>query len=299
MRVAVGVSSFGQADPEIVKLLERNGIELAKNPYGRKMTRDEIVSHLQDADGLLAGLEPLDEEVFRACPKLRAIARIGIGMDNVDVLAAKAHGIKVSNTPDAPSDAVAEMTLAALLTICHDIVPANNDVHNKIWKKRMGRSIGELSVLMIGYGHIGRKTAALMKSLGANIMIYDKYREDLSTCTLNDGLKHADVISLHASGAEEILSESGFSTMKDSVIILNSARGKLINEDALYKALKNGKVSAFWGDALWEEPYDGKLCGCENAILTPHISTYTKSCREDMERQAVENLIRDLGCDHV
>jgi len=294
MKVVVGASSFGDGSSEVVKMLEDRGIELVKNPYGRKMNQEEIIEHLQGADGLLAGLEPLNEEVFKACPNLKAIARIGIGMDNVDKEAAAKYGIKVSNTPEGPTNAVAEMTLTALLSICHNIISANQDVHNGIWKKRIGHSIQEFKVFVIGYGNIGRKTAALLSSLGAEIMVYDKFNEAASTCTFEEGLKSADVITIHASGKDEIITPAMIDSMKDGVIILNSARGGLINEEALYNALKSGKVSAFWGDALWKEPYDGMLKECDNAILTPHICTYTKSCRESMEKQAVENLLRDL-----
>ena len=185
-----------------MELLEKYGIEVRKNPFGRKLTEEETIAHLQGADGLLAGLEPLDERVFSACPQLKAIARIGIGMDNVDAEAAKRHGIKVSNTPDAPTEAVAEMTLAALLTIAHQIVPANADVHGGVWKKRMGFSIRGTKVLVVGYGRIGRRTAELMQSLGAEIAVYDKYAAALSTCSLEEGLGWADVITLHAAGAD-------------------------------------------------------------------------------------------------
>ena len=294
MKVVVGASSFADTNPKLVQMLEEKGIEVVKNPYGRRMNRQEIIEHLQGADGLLAGLEPLNEEVFKSCPDLKVIARIGIGMDNVDKSAAEKYGIRVSNTPEGPTNAVAEMTLTALLSICHNIIWANQDIHNDVWKKRLGHSISEYKVLILGYGHIGRKTADLLAKLGAQIMIYDKYNEEVSTCTLEEGLREADVISVHASGKEEILSAEHIAQMKDGVILLNSARGTLINETALYEALKSGHVSAFWGDALWEEPYHGILRECENAILTPHICTYTKSCRDSMELQAVENLLRDL-----
>lgn len=295
MKVVVGASSFADSNPKLVQMLEEKGIEVIKNPYGRRMNQQEIIEHLQGADGLLAGLEPLNEEVFKACPDLKVIARIGIGMDNVDKGVAEKYGIKVSNTPEGPTNAVAEMTLTALLGICHNIIWANQDVHNDIWKKRLGHSISEYKVLILGYGHIGRKTADLLAKLGAEIMIYDKYNAEVSTCTLEEGLREADVISVHASGKEEILSTEHIAQMKEGVILLNSARGTLINEVALYEALKSNHVAAFWGDALWEEPYHGILRECENAILTPHICTYTKSCRDSMELQAVENLMGDLG----
>ncbi len=294
MKVVVGASAFADGNIEIENLFTEKGIELVKNPFGRRLTLEETIEHLKGAEGLLAGLEPLNEEVFSKCPDLRAIARIGIGMDNVDKAAAERHGIKVSNTPEGPTDAVAEMTVSALLSICHNIIPSNNDVHNSIWKKRLGRSITELTVLVVGYGHIGRKTASMLEALGAKVIVYDKYNDSASTCRLEEGLRNADVISLHASGADEIISAEMINSMKDGVIILNSARGGLINEKGLYDALKSGKVSYFWGDALWKEPYDGLLQECDNAILTPHICTYTTKCRNSMEMQAVKNLFRDL-----
>ena len=121
MRVAVGASSFAADSGKALQLLLDQGIEVVKNPYGRKMDLQETIRHLQGADALLAGLEPLNEEVFANTPQLKAIARIGIGMDNVDLEAAARHGIKVSNTPEGPTDAVAEMVLAALLAIGHRI----------------------------------------------------------------------------------------------------------------------------------------------------------------------------------
>ena len=295
MKIVSGTSSFADGNSELQRMFDDRGIELVRNPFGRRLTREEIVDHLQGADGLLAGLEPLDEDVFAKCPNLKAIARVGIGMDNVDIESAKKHGIKVSNTPDGPTDAVAEMTVAALLSICHNIIVSDRDVHNGIWKKRLGRSISELTVLIIGYGHIGRRTAAMLRGLGANVIIYDKFDRESSTCSLEDGLNEADVVSLHASGTDEIISSDMLKMMKDGIIILNSARGGLINEKALCAALKSGKVGYFWGDALWSEPYDGILKECDNAVLTPHICTYTTKCRSSMEKQAVENLFRDLG----
>lgn len=295
MKVAVGASSFAADSDKAINLLLEKNIEVLKNPYGRKLTEEEIIAHLQGVDGLLAGLEPLNENVFKKSPQLKAIARIGIGMDNVDLAAAKEYGIKISNTPEGPTDAVAEMTLAALLAIGHQIIPANNDIHNKAWKKRMGFSINGLKIFVIGYGHIGQRVANLFKQMKAEIMIYDKYNETASTCTLEEGIASADVITLHASGTEEILSKELLYKAKDGVVILNSSRAGLINEDALYEALQSKKVSWLWSDVFWQEPYTGKITECENAILTPHICTYTKTCRESMEMQAVKNLIRDLN----
>lgn len=295
MKIAVGASSFADKSDKAMNLLLEHGIEVHKNPYGRKLTEEETIACLQGMDGLLAGLEPLNEAVFSACPQLKAIARIGIGMDNVDLKSAQRHGIKVSNTPDAPTEAVAEMTLGALLAIAHQIIPANADVHAGKWKKRIGFSIHGAKVLIIGYGRIGRRTMELMQSLGAEIAIYDKYVPQVCTCTLEEGLHWADVVSLHAAGTETILTADKLALCRSDVVLLNSARGGLVDEDALFTMLQDGRIGWYWGDALWNEPYQGKLLACPNAILTPHICTYTTRCREDMETAAVKNLLEDLG----
>lgn len=294
MKVVVGASSFADKSDKAINILLDKGIEVVKNPYGRKMNEEEIISHLQGADGLLAGLEPLNDNVFKESPSLRAIARIGIGMDNVDIEAAQKRGIKVSNTPDGPTAAVAEMTLAALLSIARRIVATNSNMHNGIWEKQIGFSLHGTTILVIGYGRIGQRVAELLRNFGGKILIYDAFSLENCTGNLTSCLEEADVISLHASGDTEILTKQTFSHIKKGAVILNSARGGLINEDALYHALCDGTVSAFWGDVFWEEPYNGKLTTLDNAILTPHISTYSRQCRESMETEAVQNLLRDL-----
>lgn len=295
MKVVVGASSFAGSSDKAINLLLDKGIEVVKNPFGRKLTVEETIEHLQGADGLLAGLELLNEEVLSKTPQLKAIARIGIGMDNVDMDACNKYDVKVSNTPDAPTAAVAEMALAALLTIGHEIVASNQDVHSKVWKKRIGFSLDGLNVLFIGYGRIGRRFAEHLKYFGSNILVYDPFLPEISVRDLKEALKNADVVTMHASGKEEILTVEMFECMRDGTVLLNCARGGLINESALYDALKSGKVSHYWGDVFWQEPYEGKLLECENAILTPHIATYNSLCRESMETEAVKNLLRDLG----
>lgn len=294
MKVAVGASSFSQSSDKALRLLEDKGIEVVKNPYGRKLTVEETIRHLQGAEGLLAGLELLNDEVLSKAPSLKAIARIGVGMDNVDMEAVKRRRIALSNTPDAPTEAVAEMTVAALLTIAHKLIQCNEEMHCHIWKKQIGFSLKNLNVLLIGYGRIGKRVEQMLNVFGSHVTAYDEYLAGYDT-DFGQKLAQADVVSLHASGNKEILSPERFGQMKHGVVVLNSARGGLINEQALVDALENGTVSYFWGDVFWREPYEGKLQDMENAILTPHIATYNSYCREMMEVEAAENLLRDLG----
>lgn len=287
MKIAVGASSFGEA--EAMRLLESH--EVIKNPYGRKLTEDETIGHLQGASGLLAGLEPLTERVFEACPELRAIARIGIGIENVDLEAAARRKIKVSNTPDGPTYAVAEMTLAALLSIARQIVPANAEMHGGIWQKRTGFSLWGKVILLVGYGRIAKAFEKMLEPFGMRAILCDP---ELNTEPLGELLPLADIVSLHASGKTEIIGARQISRMKEGAVLLNSARGALVNERAVCRALKNGGLSWYWADVFSEEPYSGELASCGNALLTPHISTYTKLCREQMEVQAAKNLLEDL-----
>jgi len=300
MKIAISTSSFASIDTAPLDLLRGKGLEVASNPFGRRLTEKEIIIHLQSVDGLLAGLEPLNSNVFQECPQLKAIARVGIGMDNVDLNAAEKVGIKVSNTPDGPTDAVAEMTLTAALTLCRNIISSNSALHKKLWQKSIGLGLKNTNVLLIGYGRIGRKTAELFRVMGARIFVSDPAlnQTDLilgeKLVELNDGLKSANIITLHAGGNQPILTAAAFEIMKDGVIILNSARGNLIDEGVLISALISGKVASAWLDVFTEEPYTGRLTEYDQVLLTPHISTYTVQCRKDMEMAAVNNLLRDL-----
>jgi len=295
MKVVVGASSFAAQSDKAINLLQEKGITVVKNPYGRKLTPEETVEHLRGADGILAGLETLDETVLNQTTTLKAIARIGIGMENVDIPYATSRGIKVSNTPSGPTEAVAEMTVAALLSIGRQIIPSNDDMHNGIWKKRIGFSINGLKVLLVGYGRIGKRVGELLESFGAELIVYDPISENCSIGQLKLALSEADVVSLHASGKDEVITTEHIKSMKDGVVLLNSARGGLVNEDALYDALCSNKIAYYWGDVFPQEPYAGKLLSCKNAILTPHIATYSRQCRESMETEAVKNILRDLG----
>jgi len=288
-------------DQTPLELLKSKGVDVVPNPYGRKLSEDEIISHLQDIDGLIAGLEPLNGTVFQNCSQLRAIARVGIGMDNVDLDAAKASGIKVSNTPEGPTEAVAEITMAAALTLSRSILPANKALHQKQWSKSFGRGLKNSKVLIIGYGRIGRRVAELFRVFGAQIMVCDPLikpkdlRNDLRLIELQQGIESADIITLHAAGNDPILKSAEFKAMKKGVIILNSSRGSTIDEKALIGALDIGKVASAWLDVFPEEPYTGELTEYDQVLLTPHMSTYSVQCRKDMEMAAVNNLLWDLG----
>lgn len=301
-RVAIGPSSFAEQDKTPLEMLESAGCEVVPNPFGRRLTENETVEHLREVDGLIAGLEPLNRTVLESAPRLKAIARVGIGMTNVDSEAARERGIKVSNTPDGPVEAVAEMTVAALLALSRQLIPSNDALHGGEWKKIIGRGMRETTLLVVGYGRIGRRVAQLLQAFGVRLLIYDPYLDDSSNMiaghsveSLEEGLQQANAVSLHASGEKVILDAQAFQWMQAGTILLNSARGELVDESALMRALDAGKVTGAWFDAFREEPYKGPLTQYPQVLLTPHVGTYTKLCRREMETAAVQHLLRDLG----
>jgi D-3-phosphoglycerate dehydrogenase len=301
MLVAIAPSSFADADPQPLEWLRAAGVEIKPNPFRRRLTEAEITAHLEGVDGLLAGLEPLNRRVLASAGRLKALARVGIGMENVDLAAAAELGIKVSNTPEGPTAAVAEMTLGAALALLRDLPGRNAAVHRREWPKDVVWGLAGLPVLIVGYGRIGRRTAGLLQTLGARILVSDpKVRpEQLAPgeelVSLPEGLRRARMVSLHASGEREILGAAELELLPPGAYLLNSARGGLVNEAAVVAALAAGRLAGVWFDSFWQEPYRGALCDHPRALLTPHAATYTVQCRRAMETEAVQNLLRDLG----
>ena len=303
MRIGIGPTSFAQEDKTPLQLLEAAGVIVVPNPVGRRLTQEETIAFLtgEKLDGLLAGLEPLNRAVLKsAAGRLKAIARVGIGATNVDVVACREMGIKFSFTPEGPTEAVAEMTLAALLCLARNLEPMNRAMHQGEWPKSISRSLGELTVLVVGFGRIGRHVARQLTSMGCQIIVCDPLLPAEAECefartTLVEGLSQADVITLHASGDKTILGEAEFQAAKQGLILLNSARGELVDETALIRALQSGQVAKAWFDAFWHEPYKGPLLQFDQVLLTPHTGTYTRLCRLKMETEAVQNMLRDLG----
>lgn len=297
-KILVATSTFAESDPAPIELLTREGYSVDINPYKRKLTKDELMKLLRkDVVGLIAGLETLDREVMESSG-LKVISRCGSGLSNVDLAAAKELGVTVLSTPVAPVESVAEVTIGALLSIMRSLFHMSDAMRQKKWLKITGSQLQGKTVLVVGFGRIGRRVAYLLKAFGAHIIAADPAISDnvdgVQIVSLNDGLKIADIIALHSSGSKTILGEREFGMIKKGAYILNAARGELIDEKALMAALKSGALGGVWLDVFSQEPYSGELCGLDGVILTPHIGSYTSECRSAMELEATENLLSAL-----
>lgn len=296
-KVLTTTSTFGKLDNAPIKKLEEHGFEVTLNPFKRKLTKEESMQLLPGNIGVIAGLETLDYEVL-SHSDLKVISRCGSGVSNVNFEAAVKLGIEVCNTPDGPTNAVAELTLAAMLCLLRMVNQMDVDLHKGEWTKKIGFELAFKTILIIGFGRIGRKVSELLKPFNVKILVVDPfYKNDVdgvNSMKLEDALSLADIVSFHCSGEECIISEPEIKLMKKGVFLLNAARGGLVDESALKKALDASIVSGAWLDTFEEEPYSGDLLKYPQVILTPHVGSYTRECRVNMEMQAVENLIRVL-----
>ena len=249
-------------------------------------------------DGLIAGTEPLTKKVLKRSCRLSVISRVGVGLENIDLDFAKKQGIKVFNTPALLTESVAELTLGLILSCLRKIAIADNSVRRKQWRKEMGSLLEGKIIGIIGFGHIGKRVAQLLRAFKAKAIFYDISRKTSSIATrvpLSTLLKESDIISLHVSGKKKIIGGREFKMVKKGVIFINTSRGSALDEAALVRALCSGIVAGAGLDVFEREPYKGKLAQFGNCILTPHIGSYAKEARIQMEIKAVENLLKGLS----
>ena len=302
-KILITPSSFGQCGLEPIEILKENGFEVANNPYGRKLTPDETVALAADVIGVLAGVELYNEEVINQLPNLKCISRVGVGMDSVDTPYAKSKGIEVVNTPNGPTKAVAELSIALAFDLLRDVSLSDRRMRNGVWKKSIGRLIEGKMVGIVGLGRIGKATAKLYQALGCTIIASDKYPDEkwadqnnVSFMELNDLLQKAEIISLHVPGTsgEPLINGKELSLLREDAILINLARGGVVNESDLFTKLSERNDLKVALDVFEAEPYNGSLIELENVTLTPHLGSYAKEAKLEMEIQAVQNLLKSI-----
>ena len=295
--VALSISSFGEADPEPLEDLRRS-VRVLDNPHGRKLNADEVADLLREADATIAGTEPLSAEVLEQAPRLKAISRVGVGLGNVDLDAAERFGIRVFSTPDAVTDAAAELALAGLLSVLRHVAAMDAELRAGRWTRRMGSLLRGKTVGIVGTGRIGCRVAALLAPFEVRLLGFDPgadaVRVDaagIELVDLDELLGAADVVMLHAAGNERIVDAGRIGLMKKGAVLVNAARGSLVDEAALRDALAGGRLGGAYIDTFETEPYEGPLRELDNVVLTPHAGSFAREARALMEREAVDNLL--------
>lgn len=303
-KIFVALSTFARFDPEPLALLERSGHTFSINSSGARLGRAELIAQAHGAEGVIAGVEPYDSEVLAALTALRCIARCGAGVDNVDLTAAVRRRITVVNTPDVPTQAVAELAVALMLALSRDLVRQHDLMRARRWERVDARLLAGRMIGIVGFGRIGRRVAELLAPFRVRLVATDPRIDEkqarelaVSVAPLPEVLRAADIVTIHAgeTAAVPLIGEKELSMMRPTARILNLARGELVDHDALVRALKTGKLAGAALDVYSEEPYRGELCDLPNVILTPHSATLTRETRAAMEKEAVDKLLRCLA----
>jgi D-3-phosphoglycerate dehydrogenase len=304
-KILISTSSFGQADRKPLDLLETAGVEYQLNPHGRQLKPDESIALLSGMHGVIAGTEKLDQNVLSQIPGLKVISRCGVGLDSVDLKAAAELGMRVYNTPEAHVDAVAELALAGMLDVLRQVSATDQKIRRGEWHKPLGNLLRGKTVGVIGLGRTGKALVKLLQPFAVTVLAYDPIRDDefalkyhVTYLELNELLARADIVSLHVPYSKEIhhlLDDARLSLLKIGAIVVNCARGGLIDEQSLTNRLKDGRLAGAYLDVFEEEPYKGPLIELSNVVLTAHIGSYAAEARVRMEIEAVENLLRGFS----
>ena len=303
--IFIATSTFAVHSNEPIIKLEDGGEAIALNSSFRKVTSEELIKYAYDSTGIIAGTELYTKEVLEQLPNLKVISRLGVGMDNIDLEFTKEKGIKVFKTKTTPAPAVAELVLGLMLDLARKISYQNNILKSGTWKKEMGNLLYGKTLGIIGLGTIGKTLVKLVKGFDFKIMAFDMFHDDkfakeheVNYCDIGTLLTQSDIVSIHLNLTSEtntLMNKERIAALKPGCIFINTSRGEIINEDALYVALKEKHIFGAGLDVFREEPYSGPLLELNNVILTPHIGSYAKEVRIKMEIEAAENLIRGLN----
>jgi D-3-phosphoglycerate dehydrogenase / 2-oxoglutarate reductase len=302
-KVLITTVPFAFKDDLPLKILESANIEYIINPLNKKLTENELLAMVDGYDGIIAGTELISSKVLNKATKLKHISRVGIGLDSVDLLAARNKGIIVSYTPDAPAPAVAELTIGMMLTLLRSMHVSNTNMHSGNWHRFFGRRLSEVTIGIIGVGRIGSGVIEHLKGFNSpKILANDRdqalkknHFANIEWVDKDEIYKNADIISVHLPltvDTKDMIRKEHLLMMKPDAMIINSARGGIINEQDLYDVMDEGHLSGAAIDVFEKEPYDGILKKIERCLLSAHMGSMSIDCRTRMEIEATEEVVR-------
>jgi D-3-phosphoglycerate dehydrogenase len=304
-RVLIGSRSFGQAFPEHLQQLEAAGCQVIPNSVGRAYRAAELLQVMPEMDAIISGTDELTAEVIKAAPRLKTIAKHGVGLETIDLAAARACGIVVTATPGTNHDSVADLTLALLLALARSIVPTHLNVKTGGWKAFIGIELRDKTLGIVGLGRIGKAVCQRAQAFGMQMIAFDPYPDadfaaahNVTFVTLPELLAASDVVSLHAPAEDTtgpLIGPAELALMKPSAFLINTARGQLVDEAALAVALRKKRLAGAGLDAFVDEPPAGSpLLELDNVVLSAHLGGRTVDCQRRMGEMCLENCLRVL-----
>jgi len=305
-RVLVTPRSFGRHDPQLKTELEATVGEVIYNPYGRSLTSSEVQELLPGCDGYIAGLDTIDQAALEAADRLRVIARYGVGVDRVDLEAAREKGIVVTNTPSANSTSVAELAIGLMLSLARMIPLANQETRAGKQPRIQGVSLEGKVVGLLGLGAIGKRVARRLQGFDCTVLAYDPAVDAAAAqevgavlCSQEEVVTKSDFLSLHVPVLPEtrgMVDASFLAQMKPGAFLINTARGEVIDETALLAALQSGHLRGAALDAFAQEPpsEDNPLFSLPQVIATPHMGAHTDGATNAMGWGALRDCLAVL-----
>ncbi len=306
MKVLITPRSFGKSDPGLFAQLEAMGFEIVRNDTGAILSEDAMCEKIADCDALILGVDPCTERVLGSAPRLRAIARYGVGLDNVAVDECGRRGIRLSRTLGANSNAVADYAFALMLAVARKVVRIDRRCRRRDWGKETAIDIFGRTLGIIGLGAVGRCVAERARGFGMTILASDPYMDrafaeahGIREAGVDEICREAHVITLHTVLTEEtrgLISRERIALMRKDAILINTARGELVDEAALLEALEQGRIYGAGLDVFAQEPpADERWYGLENVVLGSHTSSSTAGTTNRMGQLCVDALKEAFG----
>jgi len=271
------------------------------NLVGKRFDKNELIEYIKDADAIIVGLEPIDDEVLSKCPNLKIISKYGVGLNNIDLEACKKRGISIGWSGGVNKLSVAEMALGFMLMFARNLYMTSNELKSGTWNKSGGFQLSGKTIGIIGVGYTGQEVVRLLQPFNCKILVNDIVNQDkyykennLIETSKEDIYKKSDILTIHTphnSETDNLIGMEALEAMKNSAYVLNTARGGIINEKDLKYALQNNIIAGAAIDTYAEEPpIDKEFLSLPNLICTPHIGGNAKEAVEAMGKSAINHL---------
>ena len=303
--VLVTTRSFGKEVREPLERLRQAQCRILEWREGSGLDETDLRNKVAQADAWIVAFHPIDAALMDAAPRLRIIAKHGVGIDNIDVAAATARGIVVTTAPSTNDQAVADLAMALLLAMLRRIPEADASVKAGRWERFLGCGLSGKVMGILGLGRIGQNVARRAKGFGVQLVGADPFWPDdvareigIRRVAGEELFAQSDIISLHTPLTPHTTGLIGAATiaaMKPGVWIVNTSRGRVVDEKAMYEALKSGRVAGYATDVFENEPPAGsRLLGLPNVITTPHMGTHTRESLQLMGDRVADAVLRAL-----
>lgn len=293
---------FGIHDRRPIELLEANGFTVRPSPHGRKHTSTETAALLGDIDVLIAGTEALTADLIaQGLPRLRHIAKVGVGLDGVDIRACMAADVALTYTPDAPARSVVEQVFGQLICLGRRFIEAHEGLRRGEWLRLTGTLWQGKTLGILGCGRIGKQVAVIARAFGMQVLAHDIHpdrvwaeRQQVRYVDLETLLSRSDAVTCHlplTRRTRHLLDAERLALLQPHALLLNTSRGACLDEDALLQALTERRIAGAAIDVYQREPYSGPLARCDNVLLTCHQGSCSFDGRLAMELGAAENAV--------